>query len=318
MNELKPKDTPVDPPKNEDNNILESQDKFNLQKDEQDIQKISSREMIDIEDKTQNDENNMADFMNTNGAEISHILRNPNDISQNMTNLDILGMPSQKTNKTPQESNKILDLENEEKPEIKDKFLDFGKEENSPVDPVKNDDFGLVQENKSEEKKDIIENKPDLIESENNNPILDTINEPGPPIQEQKPDQGGFDDIFDDVAFDNPETKPNETKKEEIPVKTESQVKIENNVSPKDNKALENKKSVEYSGDEQYYSPNYYQDTGGYEDEGESNYFQQNYYGGESDYDDDDKDYETYKRDDTVNENDKKENKKPSDPVDFL
>lgn len=324
MNELKPKDSPENPDtknfasisKKQENNILESQDNMILQTQEL-PQKITSKEIIDIRDDPPIQEN-MADFMNTNGAEISHILNNPNDVSQNITNLDILGMPSNKTNKdpTPQQSEKILNLNQDNG--IQDQFLDFGKDDKpNQENQNKNEDLDL---NLVKEETNIP--KPQESKEPEQAPVLN-FDEPGPPvpvkdpeppidIQESQP-QGGFDDIFDDAAFD---VKPVEDKKEEIP--KEEEKKPENTETPKDNKELNRKKSVEYSGDEQYYSPDYYQDTGGYEDEGESNYYQQNYYGGESDYDEDDKDYETYKRDDTTNENEKKENKKPNDAVDFL
>ena len=328
MNDLKPKDSPKNNDTNNfplnsekpDNNILESQDNIALQTQEL-PQKITSKEIIDIQDNNQN-EDNMADFMNTNGAEISHILKNPNDISQNMTNLDILGMPSNKTNNevTPQQSNKILDINQDNG--LQDQFLDFGKEE-KPNQDNQNQDLNFAK-NQPETQ----EQKPEIQNKQENEVVLN-FEEPGPPpeisapkppvpVQETKPEQGGFDDIFDDVAF-KADPAPVEEKKENVVKKVEEkQPEKVDNATPKENKGPERKKSVEYSGDEQYYSPDYYQDTGGYEDEGESNYYQQNYYGGESDYDEDDKDYETYKRDDTVNDNEKKENKKPNDAVDFL
>ena len=67
-------------------------------------QKITSKELIDVN--PQNEMNQMG-FMNTNGAEISHIMKNPNDVSQNMTNLDILGMPSGKTNTDMMENGQV-------------------------------------------------------------------------------------------------------------------------------------------------------------------------------------------------------------------
>ena len=136
------------------------------------------------------------------------------------------------------------------------------------------------------------------------NAIIDAFHEPGPPTENQndnkpqnpvpsetpkEPKKNGFDDIFDNAA-------PAET--------------------PKNEKPAETPKSDEGSIEDQYYSPENYQDTGGYEDDGGDNYYQNNYYGGGSDYEEeDDKEYETYKRGDT---NKDEKNVKKDDNVDFL
>lgn len=275
-------------------------------------QKITSTEIIDIQNSDPNDLNNIEKFMNTNGAEISRILKNPNDVSQNMTNLDILGMPSSKeggnSNANSQvPSDKILTInQNDVIPKTDnadDLFGDFTK----PADTPKQGDFELVSETPKEPQPvNVPEPQPDDV------PILQEIEEPGPPKE-----SGGFEDIFDNVDFTNknqsqepsPKTNAQENKPEE---KEEPEAPKKEGEEPK--KVEEKKKEDEESFEEQYYSPNYYQDTGGYDDEGGDNYYQNNYYGGGSDYEDEAGSYETYKRDDT----NKEEPKKANDAVDFL
>jgi hypothetical protein len=325
MNELKPKTEPQnfasiskDDPVNIENQILGTQEL---------PQKITSKELIEVS--TQNDVNQMG-FMNTNGAEISHILKNPNDISQNMTNLDILGMPSGKTNndvlesESPQLSNKILDNQPQINPPQNDDLDNVLTSELAPnTEPQKpkEDDF------KIKDHPDNKENLPDLavqneqVEIKDSNVVSNTFEEPGPPNETPKNNGGGFEDIFaekkpeivnqpntefDDI-FGAPETNAN------APVQKANE---NNEEVPKNEKVIERKKSDEMSAEDQYYSPDNYQDTGGYEDDGESNYYQNNYYGGHSDYEEeDDKDYETYKRDDTGKDD---KNQKKNDAVDFL
>ena len=311
MNELKPKEEPVNPSPENYPSISKKvpENTFDegllppVTQTQELPQRITSKEIIDVQT---NYDANMEGFMNTNGAEISRILKNPNDVSQNMTNLDILGMPSEKNEGdildrvSPEQSGQVLQNEKSE-PEGRQQKESQAKEE----------DFGLAAEPDQKKEDPPVEDKTD---PENDNPILEAFEEPGPP----KKDEGGFDDIFDNPEFNNLSAEPQkplpekkEKEKPEKPPKAETPVKNED-------PPMENKKFEEDSIDDNYYSPDYYQDTGGYEDEGESNYYQPNYYGGGSDYEDEDKDYETYKRDETVKEGEKSEVKKQNEAVDFL
>lgn len=323
MNELKPKEPANDV--TPQNKILESDD---LQ------QRVVSKGGMDA------DEVNQMGFMNTNGAEISHILKNPNDVSHNMTNLDILDMPSDKQNlvqRGPAQisepvSEKMLPESNANKPVdlgIEDPFGDFGKTQPNTTQPQGGS--GQYVDDQKEVQPAPVDNQ-----QAGNNIGKDT------PLDSVTNPQGGFDDIFDDNLgmTEEPPKSPLED-----PLQMDQPAGNQNNVDPlkaddppdkqvfeepqkkneqesaepgKNVKKLDMKKSDEYSGDDQYYSPDYYQDTGGYEDDGGDNYFQNNYYGDGSDYEEEDeKDYETYKRDETVKEGKPTENKN-KDAADFL
>lgn len=316
MNDLRPKIEPENPsPENfpsiskkvPDNTFDEGSQKVMPQTQEL-PQQITSTEIIDIRNSDMNDPNNIEKFMNTNGAEISRILKNPNDVSQNLTNMDILGMPSIKTdaplsdNTSPPPSDKILTLQDAEPVQPKgDLFGDFSKQP-APEPPAKQPDFEFVSEPPAESPKPAPEPEAQV---DNDGPILEQIAEPGPPKE-----AGGFDDIFDNVDFNNQDNS-------QPPVQSKESLKEKKEDSPVAKKPEEAKNDDE-SFDDQYYSPNYYQDTGGYDDEGGSNYYQNNYYGGGSDYEDEGGEYETYKRDDTAKEEKEAPPKKQADPVDFL
>lgn len=185
MNELRPKDPPKEEQPN--NEILESGE--------------PQKDMIDT------DVVNQMGFMNTNGAEISHILKNPNDMSHNLTNLDILDMPSGKTNVDQEEpgqisqpiSEKVLPhaQSNVDTPQpdlgFDDPFGDFTKNNQSAPKPQENEQ--QVVNNPSESQTTPVE-KPEV-----NGDVKET--------EAVMESQGGFDDIFDDkLGMENNDPKP--------------------------------------------------------------------------------------------------------------
>ena len=235
-------------------------------------------DLFDFGEPTKNEFNSdkMSNFINTNGAEISNIDIKPHDNSQNLTNIDILDSPS---NKTPQnmftnnnnqfdfEKKKTIEIQKKSIQEIKspnqekdqddyEEEIDFGFDGVSPVPPKRD-------ENKLNEK--VEAGFDDIFDQPNNN------------VFEKK------DDKKEEPVFDNPEDDEEryEKKKQDIKKSKKSESEEEENNDEDDDEDDDD------DDDDVVYQNAIYNNED-YDDD-------------DDDDDDDEESYETYKKQDTNN-----------------
>lgn len=256
-------------------------------------------------------------FMNTNGAEISRIEQGHDDLSRNISNLDILGVTDNQQVREPV-PNKILDNSTpqtnadanvnlvtaasgqemgepspppaKEMPNFDD--LDFD-DLSTPANPKPENQTPNPPQETQPQNEQETQPQPQPTEPQAPEPLDQT---PAPPKSPQPAVSTGFDDIFD--------APPPPAK--QSPQPQDSQ------------KSLERKRSERLDEDD----ANMYADTEGYDDE-PGGYFNQNLY--HNDDDDDyfsgnEGDYDSYKRGDTQKSGHQgsKVQKKPEQNDDFL
>lgn len=325
MEQLKPKDPVIENNFNIGNDVEDilPNDFQNHHIDEtQELpSKYTSEDMIGINSNPKNNDELKFDkgFMNTNGAEISRIIQTQNEVSDNITHLDILDIPTEKNNNEGEGVIGITGFDG-----IFDKNENYQETEILNIEdkePHNEEDFGIGQIESSHKQIETVPNEDNLMdinelpkdqigniqESHSDEKIVSPIN---------KVVSGGFDDIFDE-----PPNNDNIKKYDEKDNKANNFQKSETNSKVK-KKAMGD--SREYSD---YENPEY-GDNQDYDDDQGDNYYKNNYYN-DNDYDEDEneneneadeKDYETYKRDETLVEDSKvKEQKKiQNDHADFL
>jgi hypothetical protein len=205
---LQKKVTPIQPQTEEiPEKILTDSLSPNNQQFQENRNQKPSNDIFDMDDNRKEEfgSDKMGGFTNTNGAEISKIDIQQNDISQNLTNMDILDSSGMKT-----PVNNQFDFD-KKKPDIEDFAQDnqLGDLEFdvTPIQkPSKNDvEFGFEVNS--------VEKTP-----QNNNNDLDFGFDDNDAVEQRKPEpvknEAGFDDIFDqnDDVFGESEKKKSDVK----------------------------------------------------------------------------------------------------------
>ena len=194
-----------------------------------------------------------------------------------MTNLDILGVNNQKTDQEEDDAPIDFIPTDPSEKNIPQNILDF-EQATEPIEKKEKKfdefDFGFANEKPASLPKQDDPMKPNSMK------ILEPVQIQEKQLIPSKTDEGGFDDIFEEVVPTKPAKSP-----------------ISSKISLKKQYTNKTNEDNDYSDEDGKYDDSY-DDNGG----PVNNYYNQNYYGEENDSDDDEdnEEYETYKRNETV------------------